>query len=267
MSGTLLGVATFLYLAAFALALASARFGRGRLVTLMFVTLLGGFGLHTAGIVLRWVASHRLSIGHAPLSNFYESLVFFAWSLILLGLTAARGHMRKVVLPFIIAGASLLLGYASFAPSVERGIRPLIPALKSNWLAIHVATCFLGYAAFVLASITAFLFLIGARKASQERGLDELFSQSLAIGFILFSFGIITGAVWAYAAWGRYWGWDPKETWALIAWLIYGATIHEHRRGGGINQRVALLALIGLACVLFTYIGVNYLPGLHSYLQ
>ena len=92
-----------------------------------------------------------------------------------------------------------------------------------------------------------------------------MLEKSLKTGFILFTFGIITGSVWAHFAWGRYWGWDPKETWALITWLIYAAAIHVRVRDGSVSRRVAIITIIGLVSVLFTYFGVNYLPGLHSY--
>ena len=96
--------------------------------------------------------------------------------------------------------------------------------------------------------------------------LDEMMYYSLAIGFILFTIGIMTGSVWAYSAWGSYWSWDPKETWALITWLIYAAALHARMIPSWRGRRIAILTIIGLASVLFTYFGVNYLPGLHSYL-
>jgi cytochrome c-type biogenesis protein CcsB len=95
--------------------------------------------------------------------------------------------------------------------------------------------------------------------------IGDMLYRCVAIGFILFTIGIMTGSVWARVAWGRYWGWDPKETWALITWLIYAAVLHARIRQGGVSARVAVMTLIGLASVLFTYFGVNYLPGLHSY--
>lgn len=265
MSATVLGVGTFVYLAAFILSLAGARSEDRRLNRVVWWTALAGLALQSVGMGLRWWESYRMGVGHAPLANFYESLVFFAWAVIILSLGAARAKASPI-LPFVLALAAGLMGYASFAPQVESGIKPLIPALKSNWLAIHVMTCFMGYAAFVLATVVGALGLRTRDNIRDPAGMDDLFTRYLSIGFILFSIGIMTGSVWAFQAWGRYWGWDPKETWALITWLIYAAAIHEHRRSGGLGRRVVILALIGLASVLFTYIGVNYLPGLHSYL-
>jgi len=265
MSATVLGITTFIYLAAFVLALAGARSeGRG-LNRAAWCTALAGFALQSLGMGLRWWESHQMGVGHAPLANFYESLVFFAWAVIILSLGAVRAKASPLM-PFVLALAAGLMGYASFAPQVESGIKPLIPALKSNWLAIHVMTCFLGYAAFALATVVGALGLRAHGKGVGADGLQDLFDRYLSFGFILFTIGIMTGSVWAFQAWGRYWGWDPKETWALITWLIYAAVIHEHLRSGGLARRVVILAFIGLASVLFTYIGVNYLPGLHSYL-
>ncbi|MEN6474940.1 MAG: cytochrome c biogenesis protein CcsA [Syntrophaceae bacterium] len=265
MSATVLGISTFVYLAAFILSLAAARSeGRG-LSRAVWWAALAGLVLQSVGMALRWWESYQMGVGHAPLANFYESLVFFAWAVILLSLGAARAKASPI-LPFVLALAAGLMGYASFAPQVESGIKPLIPALKSNWLAIHVMTCFLGYASFVLATVVGSLGLRALEKGRDAAGLEDLFARYLSIGFIIFTIGIMTGSVWAFQAWGRYWGWDPKETWALITWLIYAAVIHERRRSGGLARRAVILALIGLASVLFTYIGVNYLPGLHSYL-
>ncbi len=265
MSAWVLGLTTFIYLAAFVLSLAGARSeGRG-LKRVVWWSALAGLALQSVGMGLRWWESHQLGVGHAPLANFYESLVFFAWAVVILSLGAARAKAAPI-LPFVLALATGLMGYASFAPQVESGIKPLIPALKSNWLAVHVMTCFLGYAAFVLATVVGSLGLRAHRQGRETAGLDDLFTRYLSFGFILFTIGIMTGSVWAFQAWGRYWGWDPKETWALITWLIYAAVIHERRRSGGLARLAVILALVGLASVLFTYIGVNYLPGLHSYL-
>jgi cytochrome c-type biogenesis protein CcsB len=97
--------------------------------------------------------------------------------------------------------------------------------------------------------------------------IDELIYQSIALGFIFLSLGIITGSVWAHYAWGSYWSWDPKETWSLITWLVYAALLHARLVRGWRGKRIALMSLAGFACVLFTYLGVNYLPGLHTYLK
>jgi cytochrome c-type biogenesis protein CcsB len=239
----------------------------------------GGLGLLTAGLILRWVESYRLGIGHAPLSNFYESLVFGAWSVVLIYLIMEIRYKNRALGVFPIAVAFLALAYASFSPSVESKIQPLIPALKSNWLIVHVITCFLGYAAFAVACGLGMLYL--AKRVKQQSGnpdsgvlqlvpgtqtLDELIYQNVVFGFLLLSLGIITGAVWANSAWGNYWSWDPKETWSLITWLVYALMLHARMVRGWHGRRIAWLSIIGFICVLFTYFGVNFLlSGLHSY--
>lgn len=265
MNTLILSIATFVYLSAFVAVLIAAVSGRrpwdeaGRLITM------AGFCLQGIGILLRWFESYRAGIGHAPLSNFYESLVFFSWAVVLLSLAFVKGRESTLARAFVTALAFLLMAYASFSPGVDSRIQPLIPALKSNWLIIHVITCFLGYAAFFMASVMGILFLVKGEDISEAGQLGDMLYRSTATGFILFTLGIATGSVWAYVAWGRYWGWDPKETWALITWLIYAAVLHVRIRENGVSRKVAVMTLIGLASVLFTYFGVNYLPGLHSY--
>jgi cytochrome c-type biogenesis protein CcsB len=151
-----------------------------------------------------------------------------------------------------------------------------VPALKSNWLIAHVLTCFFGYAAFGLAFGLSVMYLL--KKREQPGGsnvfiriipessiLDDMSYQMVVIGFLLLTLGIITGSVWAHSAWGSYWSWDPKETWSLITWLVYAALLHSRMVRGWKGNKLALLSIIGFSCVLFTYFGVNYLAGLHSY--
>jgi ABC-type transport system involved in cytochrome c biogenesis permease subunit len=158
----------------------------------------------------------------------------------------------------------MILLYASFAPGMDNSIKPLVPALKSNWLLIHVIACMAGYASLALGTVlTAYNMFF--KSLQKNRGTEEMASIFISAGFVIFSFGIITGAVWAQTAWGRYWGWDPKETWALITWLVYAASLHARKKSSNSGRLYAGLVILGLACILFTYFGVNYLPGLHSY--
>jgi len=237
---------------------------------------LAGLFAQTFALLLRWIESYNLGIGHAPLSNLYESLIFFAWTIVLLYLIMEWRIKSRNLGAFVIPFAFLSMAYASFSPHVSSGIQPLIPALQSNWLISHVITCFFGYAAFTIACGLGLMYLI---KGLEERGissrfmgllpareiLDELSYHSIAIGFIFLTLGIITGSVWAYSAWGSYWSWDPKETWSLITWFIYAAMLHSRFVRGWRGKRMAIMSIIGFASVLFTYFGVNYLPGLHSY--
>jgi cytochrome c-type biogenesis protein CcsB len=244
-----------------------------------------GLGIHTAALIGRWAENYqlalvhspplawaenlRLLILHAPLSNFYESLIFFAWCLPTLGLLAFRRYLKGYLGALIAVIATLLLAYASFG--VDSRLRPLMPALKSNWLLVHVVTAFLGYAAFALAFGSAILYLLQERRHWPSLPplavLDSLIYRTTILGFLLLTLGIFTGAVWAETAWGRYWSWDPKETWSLITWFIYAALLHARLLKGWHGRRIAWLAVLGFMAVLFTYFGVSFLlTGLHSYL-
>jgi cytochrome c-type biogenesis protein CcsB len=242
-----------------------------------------GFTGHTTALILRWKTSYDMGIGHAPMTNYYESLIFFAWAIVLLYLIMEWRIKSRSLGAFVLPFAFFAMAYASLSPAMDTRIRPLIPALQSNWLTSHVFTCFLGYAAFTAACGLAIMHLIRsgdlANKANGAAGsikvigrlpgsdiLDELIYQSVVLGFVFLSIGIITGAVWAHYAWGSYWSWDPKETWSLITWLIYAAILHVRFIRGWRGRRVAWLTILGFCSVLFTYLGVNYLPSLHSYM-
>ena len=262
------GMSAFLYL----VALVFKKPTPGMLAT--WAALLGLIG-NTAGIIMRWLESYQMGIGHAPLSNLYESLVFFAWTITMLYLVIERRYGNRVIGAFVMPLASLAIAYASLSPNISDRIQPLLPALKSNWLIAHVITCFIGYAAFAIAFGLSIMYLIRQRESSDKNPiidrfpkpniLDGLTHQMIMFGFLFLSIGIITGAVWANSAWGRYWGWDPKETWSLITWFIYATLLHAKLMRGWHGRRIAYLSVVGFAAVLFTYFGVNLLPGLHSY--
>jgi cytochrome c-type biogenesis protein CcsB len=274
-SSNLLSIVTFVYgLAAF-LYIASWVFKKplpGRLAT--WTAILGAVG-NAAGMIMRWVESYRLGIGHAPLSNMYESLVFFSWTIVVIYLVIERRYKSRIIGAFATPIAFLAMAYASLSPNVNDRIQPLVPALKSNWLIAHVITCFLGYAAFAIAFSISLMYLF--KKSAKEdkihllarlpgsNVLEELTHQMVTFGFLFLSIGIITGAVWANSAWGSYWSWDPKETWSLITWFIYATLLHARMMRGWHGRRIAYLSIIGFMAVLFTYFGVNLLPGLHSY--
>jgi cytochrome c-type biogenesis protein CcsB len=274
------------YLGVAILFLMAELWSSSRLQNAARMLLWAGLGAHTAALLGRWAGSYqlaalntpaavftdklRLLIIQAPLSNFYESLIFFAWSLPALGLFAFRRYFRGYLGALVSLIACLLLAYASFG-GVDSRIKPLMPALKSNWLLIHVVTAFLGYAAFALAFGTALLYLVQQRRPRQSllplAQLDRLIYRTTVLGFLLLTLGILTGAVWAETAWGRYWSWDPKETWSLITWLIYATLLHARLLKGWQGRRIAWLAVLGFLAVLFTYFGVSFLlSGLHSYL-
>ena len=272
----ILSYLTFVYFAAFVGYLLMMVMGKpllGKIATgLSFVGLLA----HSTSICLRWVMSYRLGMGHAPFSNLYESLIFFSWTLLFLYLIVEWRTQNRSMGAFVTPLAFLALAYASFSPGISSQIQPLIPALKSNWLISHVITCFFGYAAFGLSFGISLMYLFKRLETEARKPLflrlipsthllDDLNYQMVVIGFLMLTLGIITGSVWAHSAWGSYWTWDPKETWSLITWLVYASVIHSRMIKGWRGKRIAVLCLIGFSCVLFTYFGVNYLAGLHSY--
>jgi len=277
-NAVILSYITFLYFVSFMFYLLMMVMGKeifGRVAT--FITLLGLAG-HTFGIILRWVESYQVGIGHAPLSNLYESLIFFAWTIILLYLVMEWRTKNRSVGTFVTPIAFLAMAYASYSPGINSSIQPLVPALKSNWLIAHVITCFFGYAAFALSFGLSLMYLLKRFDQPEKKNiflkllpgsgiLDDLSYQMVVIGFLLLTLGIITGSVWAHSAWGSYWSWDPKETWSLITWLVYAAMLHSRMIRGWRGKRLAVFSIIGFCCVLFTYFGVNYLAGLHSYAQ
>ena len=275
-SSLLLAVVTFAYLFCAILYVAGVIFHRRSLQTwgsrLAAVTLV----VQTAGILLRWNESYRIGYGHAPLSNLYESLVFGAWAIMLIYLVSEYRSKTKALGVFPSFFAFLAMAYASFSTNVDSKIQPLLPALKSNWLIAHVVTCFLGYAAFAVSCGISALYLLKTARSEEKRGvigmlpplreLEEINYQMILFGFLWLSVGIITGSVWANSAWGTYWSWDPKETWSLITWFIYAAILHTRAMKGRRGSDTAWLSILGFACVLFTYFGVNFLlSGLHSY--
>ena len=275
-SSQLLGITTFTYLFASFLYAATLVFRSNRigLVATWFTVI--ALLVQTVGIGLRWVESYQMGIGHAPLTNMYESVVFFAWTIILLYLFIEWKFKTRTIGAFAVPMAFLAMAYGSFAP-INKGINPLVPALQSNWLLAHVVTCFVGYAAFAIAAALGIMYLVKAYFGADTKEdrptilpslkvLDDIIHKSMVLGFIWLSAGIITGAIWANSAWGTYWSWDPKETWSLITWFVYAITLHARYTRGISGKTIAWLSLIGLLSVIFTYYGVNFLlSGLHSY--
>lgn len=290
-----LGLTAFgLLLLALPLAFWDVSTGRsGRAVRLMVAS--ANLAL-TAQLVLRWWDS-----GHFPISNLYESLCFLAWACTLTQLLVQRSWPSPLV-----AAASTPMGlgcvaFASFAlPDTLQQASPLVPALRSSWLIMHVSVIMVSYAALLVGSLLSLAVLFtgrgerlelrsssigsgGYRQAelataegarldlssvaiSVSEQLDSLSYRTITVGFLLLTVGLVSGAVWANEAWGSWWSWDPKETWALICWLVYAAYLHTRLSRGWQGRRPALVAVAGLVVIVVCYIGVNLLGiGLHSY--
>lgn len=281
----------------------------------------GTAGMAIANLCIAALLSARwLEAGYFPLSNLYESLFFLAWGITAVHLLAERMSRSRLV---GVATAPVAMGVTAFAalslPAEMQSSAPLVPALKSNWLMMHVSVMMLSYAALMVGSLLAIAFLVvtrgqkvelkgssvgtgSYRRALQQSSslalgstssgtggtavlspstqapplspqrlsladtLDNISYRVIGLGFPLLTIGIIAGAVWANEAWGSYWSWDPKETWALITWLVFAAYLHARITRGWQGRRPAILAASGLAVVWVCYLGVNLLgKGLHSY--
>lgn len=280
-SNLFFNVTTFAYFAAMVIYIAYVVTRSSAVAVVAKLVAAGGFLANTLALGLRWYESYQLlgGDGRAPLTNLYESVVFFSWSILLIYFLVDWKYKQPAMGAFVIPFAFFGMVWAQFGLSAT--IDPLVPALQSNWLTYHVITCFLGYAAFAVACGVSIMYLIKVGKEEKAenspiggilaifpsvRVMDDINYRAIMIGFPLLTLGIITGAAWANYAWGTYWSWDPKETWSLIVWFIYAAFLHARFTRGWVGRRAAWLSIIGFAATIFCYLGVNLvLSGLHSY--
>lgn len=229
-----------------------------------------GLASHTLALIARYAEA-----GYTPVTNLHESLSFFAWMIMGILLIVNLKYRVKILGAFLTPVALILM---LFALALPKEILPLASVLRSFWHPLHVLFAFLGNAIFALAFCCGVMYLIQERQLKSKKFgaitkrlpplkvLDDLNYQSLKFGFPLLTLGIITGAVWANYAWGRYWDWDPKETWSLITWLLYAALLHQRLTVGWRGRKAAIMAIVGFLAVLFTFLGVNLLlSGLHTY--
>jgi len=305
--------------------------------TVPFLPVLGTTGMAIANLCIATLLGARwLEAGYFPLSNLYESLFFLTWGITAVHLLAENMSRSRLV---GVATAPVALAITAFAaltlPSEMQHSEPLVPALKSNWLMMHVSVMMLSYSALMVGALLAIAFLVVTRgqnielrgssvgtggfrrkddettkqtayqlqrnnsstvaNLAQNNGgniavldlvatessmtanlspqrlnladtLDNISYRIIGLGFPLLTIGIIAGAVWANEAWGSYWSWDPKETWALITWLVFAAYLHARITKGWQGRRPAILAATGFVVVWICYLGVNLLgKGLHSY--
>ncbi|MDO5047887.1 MAG: c-type cytochrome biogenesis protein CcsB [Anaerococcus sp.] len=230
--------------------------------------LLVSFALHTLALITRGVNAGRI-----PLSNQYEFATAFAWGIGLCFLIFEKKFNFALMGTFVSPILFLVIGYAAMT---DKSIRPIMPALDSKWLAIHVSLAIISYGSFAVAAGISAMYLASDRifkknfenlSLADKETLDMISYKASAFGFLLLCLVMITGAIWAEAAWGRYWAFDPKETWSLITWIIYAIYLHLRKSKGLQGRKAAIFSIIGFASVIFTYIGVNtLLPSLHSYI-
>ena len=249
----------------------------------------------------RWIVA-----GYFPLSNLYESLLFLTWTLLSIYLYVENQTKSRLMGAVLIPVALLINGFANLtlSPDMQKAT-PLVPALQSNWLMMHVSMMMLSYATLIMGSLLCILFLVISKYQEVDlRVVDEsslplynvmldyyetkLFSPSdeiaelgklkllqsldnwsyriIGLGFPFLTIGIIAGGVWANEAWGSYWSWDPKETWALVTWIVFATYLHSRITKGWEGKKTAILGGLGFFIIWICYLGVNFLgKGLHSY--
>ena len=227
------------------------------------------------GLMVRWYESYLIGadVGHIPVSNLYEVFVLFCLITAMLYLYYEMRYQTRQTGAFVLLVISAAVGFILWY-AFDRGaqdIQPLVPALKSWWMKLHVPANFIGYGSFSISAMLGAAYLLAQRGILASRlpkleVIDDMMYKSIAIGFAFFTIATILGAMWAADAWGGYWSWDPKETWALIVWLNYAAWLHIRLVKGLRGPMLAWWALIGLLVTTFAFLGVNmFLSGLHSY--
>jgi len=222
-----------------------------------------------AGLLLAvTVVQRSIAIQFFALTNLYESLLFLSMlaALMVFALAKLRQTADSKALPFALNIIAIIFLAIASSPLAPSDIRPPVPALQSGWLVLHVSFTFIGEIFFAVGLVTAILQL-AAKDEEQRRRFDRLTYTSIAIGYPIFTAGaLVFGAIWAENAWGRWWGWDPKETWALITWLTYTAYLHFRLVRKNTSRVMPVLVILGFLIAMFTFFGVNFLlRGLHSY--
>ena len=261
----------------------------------------------TANVLLFLILASRWVVaGYFPLSNLYESLLFLTWTLLTIYLYIENKTKSKLMGAVLIPVALLITGFANLtlSPDMQKA-SPLVPALQSNWLMMHVSMMMLSYATLIMGSLLCILFLVISKyqdvdlqivdesslplynvmldyyeaklftpsdeiselgKLKLLQSLDNWSYRIIGLGFPFLTIGIIAGGVWANEAWGSYWSWDPKETWALVTWIVFATYLHSRITKGWEGKKTAILGGLGFFVIWVCYLGVNFLgKGLHSY--
>jgi len=258
------------------------------------------------GLLFFILCSRWIVAGYFPLSNLYESLLFLTWMLLTVYLYIETKTKSKLIGSVLIPVTLLISGFANLTLSPEmQKSSPLVPALQSNWLMMHVSMMLLSYGTLIMGSLLCILFVVISRNKDVDlkvldnsalplynimldyyeaklltpsteiselgkikllQSLDNWSYRIIGLGFPFLTIGIISGGVWANEAWGSYWSWDPKETWALITWLVFATYLHARITKGWEGKKTALLGSLGFFVIWICYLGVNFLgKGLHSY--
>jgi cytochrome c-type biogenesis protein CcsB len=238
------------------------------LIKLAIAVVILFFALHTAGLIARWFVS-----GHAPWSNAYESMIYVGWATMLFGLLFGKDSILTIAATAFLTSMILMIAHWNW---MDPEIANLVPVLNSYWLMIHVAIIVASYGPFALSMILGLIALVlmittnKGNKMKLDNTINELTvinEMSVTVGLVMLTIGNFLGGMWANESWGRYWGWDPKETWALISIMVYAFVLHT-RLVPGLRGRFTynILSVYAFGSIMMTYFGVNfYLSGLHSY--
>ncbi len=253
-----------IYLLCLAYALAAvlywlgARAGQKKILKVAFYLATSACLFNLLALIMRTIMTGRL-----PLSNGCEFILTFTWITVVFYLILeARQQLKGAGGVVMLTAALLILAVLILMKDQFTQITPLMPALKSPWLTIHVLTAAMAYAGFTLAASLAVIPFFKAVPGIRDNSIYRM----VAASFALLTLSIVFGAIWAEQAWGSYWTWDPKETWALITWIIYALYLHLHQKRAWQGKYARLMVIVGYLLVLFTFFGVNLLlPGLHSY--
>ncbi len=252
-----------IYFLAMSLQFAALAFRKEKLVKAAWILFLAAFAAHTLYIIIRGIAAKRL-----PLSNQFEFATAFAWGVALL-LLILRTRMKADWLSVIALPMTFLI--LSFAAMQPREITDLMPALRSGWFGFHIGSAVISYSAFIIAGCIGLRYILLHKKGGEDDALrlkqmDWLSYRLVALGLLMLTVTILTGAIWAEQAWSAFWTWDPKEVWALITWIIYIVYLHLRLRSRKEGLMMAWYVVIAVPVVLFTFAGVNTLmSGMHSY--
>jgi cytochrome c-type biogenesis protein CcsB len=236
-----------------------------------------GLITHIAGILLRGISEDRV-----PWGNMYEFITAITCMAVIVLVAAAVRYKAYYIGLFVLIPVVFALGVAVTVIYTPAGA--LVPALQSYWIAIHVTAMIVAAGLFIVGAVTTAMYLaadrnerrLAAGQPSKTAGimthlprpliLDRLSYRAILFAFPVWTFGIMAGAIWADHAWGRYWGWDPKETWSFITWVVYACFLHARATAGWRGRRAAYVQLVGFACLMFNLVGINlWVTGLHSY--
>ncbi|RCG30377.1 c-type cytochrome biogenesis protein CcsB [Sphaerisporangium album] len=231
-----------------------------------------------AAVALSWlgwaanlgaIVTRGLAVGRWPWGNMYEFVVAICFAAVSAFLVMQIRQPVRFLGAFVSLAAALGLGFAVRYLHVQAG--PVVPALNSYWIAIHVTAAILAAGLFILAGVSGILFLVrkdGPSRLPSRADLERVAHQAIVIAFPIWTFAVIAGALWADKAWGRYWGWDPKEVWSFITWIAYAAYLHAKATAGWKGRAATIVQLVAFGCLIFNLVGVNiFLSGLHSYAQ